>query len=61
MPRVVAYRHRPSHGSPGRGRASGRLGEPRDVADAVLFLVSPRAAVVVGRTVVMDGGRVILA
>ena len=40
---------------------TGRLTEPRDVADVVLFLVSPLAAQVVGQTVTVDGGYSILA
>jgi 3-oxoacyl-[acyl-carrier protein] reductase len=34
----------------------GRLGEPRDVADVVLFLASPAAAFITGQTIVVDGG-----
>ncbi len=34
----------------------GRLGEPRDIADAVLFLVSPAAAYITGQTLYVDGG-----
>ncbi|RZS78049.1 SDR family NAD(P)-dependent oxidoreductase [Pigmentiphaga kullae] len=34
----------------------GRLGEPRDVADAVLFLASPAAAFITGITLPVDGG-----
>jgi NAD(P)-dependent dehydrogenase (short-subunit alcohol dehydrogenase family) len=34
-----------------------RIGEPEDMADAVLFLASPRAAYVTGQTVTVDGGR----
>jgi enoyl-[acyl-carrier protein] reductase III len=34
----------------------GRLTEPRDVADAALFLVSPLASMMIGQTVVIDGG-----
>ncbi len=35
---------------------AGRLVEPADVADAVLFLVSPLARMVMGQTLVVDGG-----
>jgi enoyl-[acyl-carrier protein] reductase III len=34
----------------------GRLVEPSDVADAVLYLVSPLSKMVVGQTMVVDGG-----
>jgi NAD(P)-dependent dehydrogenase (short-subunit alcohol dehydrogenase family) len=34
-----------------------RIGEPEDIADAVLFLASPRAAYLTGQTVTVDGGR----
>ncbi len=34
----------------------GRMGEPRDMAGAALFLASPLAAYVVGHTLVVDGG-----
>jgi NAD(P)-dependent dehydrogenase (short-subunit alcohol dehydrogenase family) len=34
----------------------GRLGEPADLADVVLFLMSPKARWVCGQTVVADGG-----
>lgn len=40
---------------------AGRLTEPRDVADVVLFLVSPLASMVHGQTVVVDGGYSVLA
>ncbi|MFG6193041.1 SDR family NAD(P)-dependent oxidoreductase [Nonomuraea sp. JJY05] len=33
-----------------------RIGEPMDVAGAVLFLVSPAASLVTGHTLVVDGG-----
>ncbi|MFJ9968771.1 SDR family NAD(P)-dependent oxidoreductase [Streptomyces avermitilis] len=33
-----------------------RIGEPADVAGAVLYLVSPAAALVTGHTLVVDGG-----
>ena len=34
----------------------GRLGTPRDMAGAALFLASPLAAYVVGQTLIVDGG-----
>ena len=34
----------------------GRYGTPQDVADAVLFLTSPLADMMVGQTIVVDGG-----
>lgn len=40
---------------------AGRLTEPGDVADVVLFLVSPLAQMVVGQTVIVDGGYSVLA
>jgi enoyl-[acyl-carrier protein] reductase III len=40
---------------------AGRLTEPADVADAVLFLVSPLAKMIHGQTIVVDGGYSILA
>ena len=39
-----------------RRTPSGRLAQPRHIADAVLFLVSPLADFVVGHTLVVDGG-----
>lgn len=36
--------------------ASGRVGEPQDIADAALFLASPRAAYVNGAELSVDGG-----
>jgi enoyl-[acyl-carrier protein] reductase III len=39
-----------------RRTPAGRLTEPEDVADAVLFLVSPLARMMVGQTIVVDGG-----
>ncbi|MBW4718393.1 SDR family oxidoreductase [Saccharothrix obliqua] len=35
----------------------GRIGEVHDVADAVAFLISPRAAWITGSNLVIDGGR----
>jgi 3-oxoacyl-[acyl-carrier protein] reductase len=35
---------------------AGRVGQPADVATALLFLVSPEAAMVTGQTLVIDGG-----
>jgi 3-oxoacyl-[acyl-carrier protein] reductase len=35
----------------------GRLGTPRDVAQAALFLVSDEAAYITGTTILVDGGQ----
>jgi enoyl-[acyl-carrier protein] reductase III len=35
---------------------AGRLVEPGDVADAVVFLCSPQAEMIRGQTIVVDGG-----
>ena len=35
----------------------GRLGTPRDVANAVLFLASDEAAYITGTTIIVDGGQ----
>jgi enoyl-[acyl-carrier protein] reductase III len=41
----------------GRERTpAGRMVEPKDIADAVLFLASPAAAMVIGQTLIVDGG-----
>ena len=40
---------------------AGRLVEPSDVADAVLWLVSPLASMVVGQTIIVDGGYSVVA
>ena len=48
----------------GSGRAktpAGRLTTPEDVADVVLFLVSPLAQMIIGQTVTVDGGYSTLA
>lgn len=34
----------------------GRIGEPKDVANAVLFLASPAASLITGATLLVDGG-----
>ncbi len=39
----------------------GRMVEPADVADAVVWLASPGAAMVCGQTIVVDGGFSLLA
>ena len=43
-----------------RRTPAGRLVEPNDVADTVLFLVSPLSGMIIGQTVVVDGGYSIL-
>ena len=35
----------------------GRLAEPRDIANAALFLVSPEASYITGQTLIIDGGQ----
>ena len=40
---------------------AGRLVTPEDMADVVLFLVSPLASMVHGQTLIVDGGRSIVA
>jgi enoyl-[acyl-carrier protein] reductase III len=41
----------------GRERTpAGRMVEPGDIADAVLFLASPQASMIVGQTLIVDGG-----
>ena len=44
-----------------RRTPAGRLTEPQDVADAVLFLSSPLSAMMVGQTITVDGGYSITA
>ncbi len=39
-----------------KGLPIGRLGEPSEVADAVLWLASPRSSFALGATLVIDGG-----
>jgi NAD(P)-dependent dehydrogenase (short-subunit alcohol dehydrogenase family) len=36
--------------------ALGRIGQPRDIAEVVLFLASPAAAYVTGAELLVDGG-----
>jgi 3-oxoacyl-[acyl-carrier protein] reductase len=36
----------------------GRLGEPRELADAIVFLASERASYITGATLSVDGGLV---
>ena len=43
-------------GRVGRANALGRIGDPREVAEVVVFLCSERAAYVTGEDVVVDGG-----
>ena len=43
-----------------RRTPKGRLTEPVDVADAVLFLVSPLSQMMIGQTMVVDGGYAIM-
>jgi NAD(P)-dependent dehydrogenase (short-subunit alcohol dehydrogenase family) len=40
----------------GRGIPLGRLGEPEEIADVIVFLCSPRASYVTGALLPVDGG-----
>jgi enoyl-[acyl-carrier protein] reductase III len=44
-----------------RRTPAGRLVSPEDVADAVCFLASPEAKMIIGQTIVVDGGYSVLA
>ena len=47
----------PQKGDPMRARIPlGRFAQPKEVADAVLFLASDRAAMINGEVLVLDGG-----
>jgi 3-oxoacyl-[acyl-carrier protein] reductase len=35
----------------------GRLGSPRDIANATLFLASDEASYITGTTIIVDGGQ----
>ena len=37
----------------------GKIGEPKDIAYAVLFLASEEAKYITGQTITVDGGRII--
>jgi len=41
--------------------ALGRIGKPEEVADAVVFLVSPMSSFITGSALVVDGGMLVPA
>ena len=60
-PRLHRHRHdhRPGRRDPGAVKKEiplGRLGDPQDVADAVLFLASEAAGFITGHVLTVDGG-----
>src|SRR2546428_710791 len=55
---TTADQDRARHESGAGARAIGRVGVPRDLVGAALFLASPAAAFITGQTLVVDGGRV---
>jgi enoyl-[acyl-carrier protein] reductase III len=60
-----ALKHFPNRdqllGESARRTPAGRLTAPEDVAGMVLLLASPLATMVIGQTIVVDGGYSILA
>ena len=38
------------------GVPMGRMGRPEEIADAVLFLCSPRSSFITGTSLIVDGG-----
>jgi NAD(P)-dependent dehydrogenase (short-subunit alcohol dehydrogenase family) len=44
-----------------RMHALGRIGKPEEVADAVLYLVSPMSSFITGAALVVDGGMLVPA